>query len=392
MSSKILLRFLGGCLLVYAFLNVNVLQVQAVDSSALTGSQLSGIYDLRDDRETILQITNTSVTTPISIHVQLLSQPGCVDHDFTDTLTPADTVVYDLEAEFLKRNPVNAAGLPIPQEPGTGNVAADPNVNVDGTMGLVIITATSGAQVEAPAIAHNHLHGRLDFYNDLSGAIGDTNTLYTYNMVARSAVSSGGAPLADGSAVNGTTGFLEQIIPSVMHIHYTDAFDQNSEPVVFADLMMAAFSDDYTTGFYRATGATSDTYTKTVYDEDEQESSCNTISFSCNEKIGINNEHPSSRTVLSNPDTLTGCDLESSSSGAECHIAECKNALADFAPGPHPFLAAEDCNVLCDDLEVDFDEGYTRLRSSGGGTADVVYGILGLSTSKQGGAYRVHFE
>lgn len=66
------------------------------DTDSSFVQQLSGYYDLRE-RSTFFQITNTS-EFPITLHVQIFQHDReCDELDFFDTLTPHDTVIYDLD-------------------------------------------------------------------------------------------------------------------------------------------------------------------------------------------------------------------------------------------------------------------------------------------------------
>lgn len=84
-------------------------------------------FDLRQ-RNTFVQVTNISSTASVTVHVQTFADTfNCEDRDFTDTLTPNETHVYDI------RNLVTANGSQI-------------NFSIpDGSHGFVVISAGDGA-------------------------------------------------------------------------------------------------------------------------------------------------------------------------------------------------------------------------------------------------------
>ena len=91
-----------------------------------TTNILVSYFDL-GNRQTFVQVTNTSSTMSAVLHVQIFSDAfNCEDRDFSDTLTPNETHVYDI------RNLQTADGSPV-------NFAIP-----DGSHGFVVISAGNG--------------------------------------------------------------------------------------------------------------------------------------------------------------------------------------------------------------------------------------------------------
>ncbi|GEM_PF-1680449 len=125
------------------------------------GSQLVSWWSEKNGRNTLLQVLNTSGSSGVNVHVQILGE-DCVElKDFCDTLTPADTVTYDLS------NLVSNAGQPI----ATGVLA--------GHEGIITVTPVNNCTKRA-AVAFNFLQGNVRITN----AGGDD---YGTNVYARGA-------------------------------------------------------------------------------------------------------------------------------------------------------------------------------------------------------------
>ena len=87
MSSKILLKFLGGCLALFIVVGINAYKADAQVVSGVTeepSGQIVFPFDEREfclvecapfendfSRHTHFQLTNTSRTTPVAVHIQL---------------------------------------------------------------------------------------------------------------------------------------------------------------------------------------------------------------------------------------------------------------------------------------------------------------------------------
>ncbi|MCH7928442.1 MAG: hypothetical protein IID03_10750, partial [Candidatus Dadabacteria bacterium] len=172
MSSKILLKFLGGCLALFIVMGISTNKADAAPAGVTEepSGQIIIPWDERQaqnngaiDRNTSFQLTNTSRTTEVVVHIQLLYSPDCNELDFFDTLTAEDTHVYNLDG--LTRN----GGVAGPGFDGT-------NFN---SHGVVVITPVTSASVPQ-AIAFNNLHAVVTWHND-----DGFDSAYRFNAVGR---------------------------------------------------------------------------------------------------------------------------------------------------------------------------------------------------------------
>ncbi len=68
-----------------------------IDQTDFGGNRLVYFYDTID-RATFIQVTNTSTSSAVGIHVQVWNASNnCEEVDFIDVLTPGDTNIYDIE-------------------------------------------------------------------------------------------------------------------------------------------------------------------------------------------------------------------------------------------------------------------------------------------------------
>ncbi len=106
----------------------------AFQTDVISTKDLSAYYDLRD-RSSLIQVTNLDDNNATCrIHVQIFQHDrGCSELNFFDTLTPNDTVVYDLD-NLVKNN-----GNPVPvnlQEDSYGYVVVTGKID-DGCQELI---------------------------------------------------------------------------------------------------------------------------------------------------------------------------------------------------------------------------------------------------------------
>lgn len=341
MSSKLLLKFLGGCLALFIVMGIAVDKTDAAPAGVTEepSSQLIIPFDEREaegngaiDKNTSFQLTNTSRTTDVVVHIQLLYSPGCNELDFFDTLTAEDTHLYELDG--LTRND-GATG------PGFDGTNFDSH-------GVVVVTPVVSASVPQ-AIAFNNLHAEVNWHYDDS-----FDSAYRFNAVGRDAIDiASGVKLQDGTPIDGVVGGFERIIPDDIIYHY-DTTNYSGGPTT-ADLIFVAISDDFlSVDRYKATGGTTSLMSvENVVDADENSISCGDVQFSCMEIAGINDDIPS--TLAS----VTG---------------NCGGDPADDV----------DCKVICN--QTDYDVGWDKLVQRNVVEADAVIGIIGLTTSDEGGA------
>jgi hypothetical protein len=222
--------------------------------------------------------------------------------------------------------------------------------------GLLILTPVVSGQDNADAIAFNNIHGVVNMTTDAPSDCWDDNGqsvsfAYRYNAVGRLAVNlASGAPLADGTVLDGAATGLETILPSELMYHYNSEFAEGTG-AVYADLILVAISDDYTIpNEYKAVDGTSANFSvNNIVDDDELSISCGDRSFSCIEVVGINN--------------------------AITRLEDAHDASPD---------------IICD--ETSHPTGYDRLVARPDALADATFAILGVATSDFGGASHVFVE
>ena len=349
MSSKILLKFLGGCLALLIVMGISTFNTTAqVVSTGVTeepaGQIVAPFLEEDEDspglqRHTHIQLTNTS-SDPVTVHVQILNDSAsCSELDFFDTFTGQDTHLYSLD-EFLTTNGGAFPGF-----------TPDPNdVPGDGYNGIVVITPVIGGADPTP-IAFNHLHAVVNIFNFGEWPDGEEvdsiDTTYRFNAMGRNAVDlATGNKSADGTELDGVAAGFERIVPAEILFHYNSDFGFGLP--VFSDLIFVAISDDYFGGVgnYKATSGTSAEFSvENVVDAEEFSLSCGDVDFSCLEIHGINSEIVDTNSVHSGV----------SSDGLICDITS-------------------------------YPEGFDRLFARQDEAADVTFGVIGLTTSNVGGA------
>lgn len=213
-------------------------------------------FDLRD-RETMVQVTNTSSTVAAIIHVQIFADAfNCEDRDFFDSLTPNETHVYDI------RNLVSANGSPI-------------NFQIpDGSHGFVGISASDGTTAQDLIISNFRI-------------IDDSGYEYRVNSAGNDAINT---PVA-----------LELVG------RFTDNWGANLSDIIGVRVFFQAALDN---GTVDLTLQRTDPYVLTMFDDEENGISCGQALFGCDEfpgdadaintdiddiNQGINDEFPNSR-------------------------------------------------------------------------------------------------
>ena len=109
MSSKILLKFLGGCLALFIVVGIAANKAEASASGQIEKTATQLIIPVLQEgavcnnleagsivRNTEVQVTNTS-TDAVTLQVQFLADDGCCSEvNFFNTFTGEDTHVYEL--------------------------------------------------------------------------------------------------------------------------------------------------------------------------------------------------------------------------------------------------------------------------------------------------------
>ena len=248
-----------------------------------------------------VQVTNTSTTQSTAIHVQIIRSQGdtatgvrCEDRDFTDTLTPLDTHVYNLE-DIVR----NIDGV------STGISAA-------GFEGFVVITPIV-SETDLTALSFQNLIGT----SNMDLAIGDSDDAFVIEAMGRDAINlATGAILPNGTVLDGTTnGFVilqpEEII-----------FDTALTPGDRSALVSIGIVDTYLPGpapGYVTEGANY-TLRYFFYDVDETINSCSTRDIFCYDHRNINTDYANlvvNKVVLPLNDPICGADtFQADGSGA----------------------------------------------------------------------------
>ncbi|MGI9533819.1 MAG: hypothetical protein ACR2NW_02615, partial [Thermodesulfobacteriota bacterium] len=238
-----------------------------------------------------VQVTNTSTSESTAIHVQIIRSQGdiatgvrCEDRDFTDTLTPLDTHVYDL-SDIVR----NIDGI------STG-------ISATGFEGFVVITPIV-SETDLTALSFQNLIGTS--YIDLP--IGAGTDSFVFEAMGRDAINlATGAILPNGTVLDGTTnGFVilqpEEII-----------FDTGLDVGDFSALVSIGIVDTYLPGpapGYVTEGANY-TLRYFFYDVDETINSCSTRDIFCYDHRNINDDFPNVplKVVLPALDSICGSD------------------------------------------------------------------------------------
>ncbi|MGI9534289.1 MAG: hypothetical protein ACR2NW_05020, partial [Thermodesulfobacteriota bacterium] len=246
-----------------------------------------------------IQVTNTSTSESISIHVQAIRSQGdvatgvrCEDRDFTDTLTPLDTHAYDLD-NLIR----NIDGI------STG-------IGLGGFEGFLVRTPIV-SELDLTALSFQNLIGTS--YMDL-GADGSI----AIEAMGRDAINlATGAILPNGTVLDGTTNGFVILQPE--EITFDTALDPSDDR---SALVSIGIVDTYLPGpapGYVTEGANY-TLRYFFYDVDETINSCSTRDIFCYDHRNINDEFPNfliGKVVEPALDSICGADtFQADASGA----------------------------------------------------------------------------
>ncbi|NIP32071.1 MAG: hypothetical protein GTO02_21915 [Candidatus Dadabacteria bacterium] len=218
----------------------NQLDTDTTSPSFNKNNQLSAYYDLRD-RESYIQVTNIDDVN-VTIHVQIFQHDrGCDELNFNDTLTPNDTIVYNLDD--IIRN--NGSDVPVSL--------------ADNSYGYVVVTTT----VNAPTTLDPALIGNLRI-------IDDEGYEYRTNMISLD---------------------VDQGVQSDRFFANFNTVDSANQ----ADVVGYAYHGKTSTSVRNIdNGFSFDIF---VFDLDEDPLSCDRRNFACGNVMnyGINEDYPASR-------------------------------------------------------------------------------------------------
>lgn len=236
-----------------------------------------------------LQVTNGSTDTAVNIHVQIFaddvddSADRCREHNFTDTLTPTDTVIYVISS--LDRDGLSAS------DPGGDNAGNPIAINVDETRGFILVTAVNQNTLPRQAISHNHLFGTLNMYScqrDCDESQDEIEFAHGFNAMGRQAVDfTTGLHTPDGMLLDGITNGLRLLQPGFFFFSFNE---EHVDPEQ-ASVVSIAFSDTYSdpNGEYRAEPATA-VWDPLMFDQFENGTSCQQHTQFCYQNIGLNDD------------------------------------------------------------------------------------------------------
>ncbi len=236
-----------------------------------TDEEAYAYFDLRD-RSTYVQVTNDGVNeNPLCIHVQIFQQDrGCSELDFNDTLTPNDTVVYNMDN--LVRN--DGSEVPI-------NLA-------DDSYGFVAISAVRCSD-NTDGSLNDPLLGNFRI-------IDDSGYEYRMNLVTDRDEKILMPPIAPG--------FINPI--DIVTANIVIPFN-TVDGSKFADVVGFITEDNRFISGQTGDGSAAHVYNEEVgitfevfqFDENEEPLSCDKKTFGCGPNVvlnyGINDDYPASR-------------------------------------------------------------------------------------------------
>ncbi len=292
------------------------------------GSQLVSWWSEKNGRNTLLQVLNTSGISGVNVHVQILGK-DCVElKDFCDTLTPADTVTYDLS------NLVSNAGQSI----ATGVLA--------GHEGIITVTPVNNCTAKK-AVEFNELQGNMRITN----ANGDD---YGTNVYARPAeefrgtctsntsvtcVRNKDCPKGDtcgpldgsgcaGKTLSGLPGCrLTQVLPTDLNAPFSTLGSGGAG----SDLVLISFNDSYGPPYAPVANTKNPTlFSPGLFDDQENFQSCTSFT-ACFTRLGIDLPIPVSENfspVVTPTPTATPIACSSD--------AQCPSGFVCVIPTPAP--------------------------------------------------------
>jgi len=270
---------------------------QAGVTSRPSSQLIIPFWDVDDVDTSAIQVTNTSETAPVAIHVQFLQSDGfdplvvpgpgnvrCLDIDFTDELTPLDTHVYDM-SDVVR------------------NIGTDTGIDTGGFEGFAVITPIVSQQ-DRTAIAFQHLIGTA--YIDLDENESD---LLLLEGMGRDAINlATGAILPDSTILDGTSNGFVIVQPEeiIFDTALAEGLDESA-------IITIGINDNYLPGPSPGYVTEGGTYTLRYffYDLAEAVNSCGILAINCYAHRNINDEFDEfgDKAVEPTQDSICG-DLE----------------------------------------------------------------------------------
>ncbi len=255
-------------------------------------SQLVLWYDQDIDlsgRTSVIQVTNTSQTDSIVIHVQIFSNdPGaaCLESDFVDILTPSDTHTYNFSNIFLN----------------DGSPSIFPEGTFDNSKGFVVITPVAGI-ADLSAVSFQHLTGNTVVFESNSSPL--STRAFKINSMGRDAVNfTDGEVAPDGTVLDGINNGFVLIQPEevVFNINNFDFSFGGTNFFGTVDVIGISFRDSYSDpGLvgYLAQPIFNLEIDPFLFDFEEDPASCPSRFPGCFMNIGISEQFPGSNLLLS---------------------------------------------------------------------------------------------
>lgn len=265
-----------------------------------SSSQLIYFYDqstiVESSTETTsyIQVTNTSLSEEVWIHVQVFRNfdpdgfPGngdgdeviCDERNFVDMLTPRDTHVYDLSQMNFPKN--------------MGETESDPgestSIDVTGTKGFIVIT---------PVVSQSDLSGIA--FQHLIGATNDDLLNFRLSAMGRDAIDFTTGEIApDGTVMDGVTNGYLLLQPEELVFSFPASSGAG-------DFIGIAFQDVYSDpgllGYQIVPGAVD--WTTFIFDYKESPTSCGEKTVNCFLTSGLNGDVPQNNLAIA-PSLLCG--------------------------------------------------------------------------------------
>lgn len=243
------------------------------DDSGDSGNDIDGF--------SFFQVTNLSADTGVNIHIQFFADDvgddtdRCREHNFTDSLTPTDTVLYCLDQLDGNGNAFIEC---------SGNNAGSPvAIDLRDTRGFVVVTAVNQVTLPRRAISHNYLVGTLTTFINFD----TTQDSFAFNAMGRLAVDfTTGALAPAGVLLDGVTVGLAVLQPDFLFFGFNDAINDED-----ANIISIAFGDTYSdpNGEYRAESATA-VWDPLYFDQSENATSCQQHINTCFVTVGLDDD------------------------------------------------------------------------------------------------------
>ncbi len=233
-------------------------------ATSSTGAQLIGWWNQKGNSNTTLQVRNSSLSFPVSVHINIFDENCLEIRDYCDTFTPGDIHTYDLSYLVTNTGATIFAG------------------NLDNKEGFLTVTAVADCGADNRAIGFPLLEG------DLKITENSRNYQYGAKMWARDNDTMFDCTLTIPSGHNILDNVgdckLRTIRPNTLDTVFSTVPGSNQRN---ADLVVIAFSESYTP-FYQPLPGTMAIAPPIMYDTDENANLCPNYLVTCFDRKGLN--------------------------------------------------------------------------------------------------------